>query len=451
MNLETSILHTYANDIELFAPCENYAFEEIFKEKHNQVIFRIIKENHSRKVKTDLHLLRDGLYKAGYEKTTISSILKEFHNSDSSIKANIKAHCELLFDKYSRRVMKPIIHKAYNELFGNGGDIDENVGIVKDVFNKLDSIRNNLSVEKGILDVFDEAYKEFEAAQSNKKEIIGYSTGLTDLDRITCGLKQEVIVIGAPPGAGKTSLMINIAKNVAIDSDAPMIIFSLEMPATQLMKNIWANCLEINSWQIRSGNVSDDDTERIKGLRSKLKNNLIIDDTPGITWQYVETKLRKMRRDIPMSQVIVCMIDYIQLMKMIFEEMKGISEERQLSILVNMLQELSKKYNVCMIELSQLGREVSKIKEDLKGNTIKTGRRPRMSDLKGSGAIEANAVQVWLLYRPDYYEMSPKDELGTDLRGLCEINIAKNRYGETKSIYVRFEGKYSAFKDYVRE
>jgi replicative DNA helicase len=122
-----------------------------------------------------------------------------------------------------------------------------------------------------------------------------------------------------------------------------------------------------------------------------------------------------------------------------YEEYKGISEERQMSLRVKGLQELHKKYNLCVIELSQLSREASK-----------EGRRPKMSDLKDSGAIEANAVQVWLLYRPDYYEKEPKDTDGTDLRGLCEINVAKNRYGETKAVYARFMGKYSAFENYTK-
>jgi replicative DNA helicase len=447
-DLESAILHSYASDNDLFAPCEHLAFEDIWQENHNKVIFKIIKDNHSKKVKTDLHLLKNGLIKAGYEKLEIRTILEGFHNSDSSIKANILAHMNIVFEVYSRRKMKPVLHRAYNELFSNNGDIDENINAVKDVFNELDSIKNNLSVDKSIKDIYREALKEFKDAQNNKKEIIGYRTGLNELDTITCGLKQEVIVVGAPPGSGKTSLMINLAKNVAILQNNPLIIFSLEMPATQLMKNIFANCLTINSWQIRSGNASKEDEEKVEQFEDQVKENLIIDDTYGITWQYVETRLRKMRRTIPMSTVIVCMIDYIQLMRLTWEEMKGQSEERQMAILCNMLQELSKKYNICMIELCQVTREVSKVKEGRNGDADKVGRPPRMSDLKGSGAIEANAVQVWLLYRPDYYTKEPKDELGMDLRGLCEINVAKNRYGETRAIYVRFMGKYSAFEDY---
>lgn len=438
-DLELAILSSYAEDTDLFASCENYAFEDIWQESSNRTLFKIIKDNHNNKVKTDVFLLRDKLFKLGYSKEDIKTILGSFHAVDYKIKQNISEHMSVVFDMYSRRLLKPTIHSSYNQLFTHNGDIDENVNRMKDIFNDLDSIKNNLSVEKSITDLFDETYKEFEDAQNNKKEIIGYRTGLDELDKITCGLKQEIIVIGAPPGAGKSSLMVNIMKNVSVESDAPLVVFSLEMPGTQLMKNLWANCLNINSWQIRSGNVMEDDVVKIQTLRKKLKNNLIIDDTAGITWQYIETKIRKLRRTIPMSKTIVVMIDYLQLMNNTHDEYKGMSDERQMSLRVKGLQELHKKYNLCVIELSQLSREASK-----------EGRRPKMSDLKDSGAIEANAVQVWLLYRPDYYEKDPKDTDGTDLRGLCEINVAKNRYGETKAVYARFMGKYSAFENYTK-
>ncbi len=434
--LESAILHTYASDVDLFAPCENMSFEEIWQEKSNQVIFRIIKTNHAKKAKTDLHLLRDGLFKAGYDKADITTILQNFKNSDGSIKSNIKAHMEVVFDMYSRRIMKPIIHRAYNNLFSNNGDIEENVGFIKDVFNDLDSIKNNLSVDKGVLDIFDEAYKEFEDAQNSTKEVIGYESGLKDLDKITCGLKQEIIVIGASPGMGKSTLMVTLMDNVAVKENAPLIVFSLEMPATQLMKNLWANDLEINSWKIRSGNADEEESKRIKNFRSRLKSNLMIDDTAGITWQYIETKIRRIRRTIPMSTVIVVMVDYLQLMRNIPEETRGMSKEEQIAARCNGLQELSKKYNLCMIELSQLTKESSREK-----------RAPVLADLKESGAIEANAVQVWFLFRPDYHEREPKDDNGADLRGLCEINVAKNRYGETKPVYVKFTGKYSSFSN----
>ena len=131
------------------------------------------------------------------------------------------------------------------------------------------------------------------------------------------------------------------------------------------------------------------------------------------------------------------MIYYLQLMNNTKDEYVGMNDERQLAIRCKSLQQLHKKYNLCLIELSQVSRKCADEK-----------RPPRLPDLLGSGAIEQNAVQCWLMHRPDYYLPNPVDEKGMDLKGLCEINIAKNRYGQTKPIYVKFKGSESAFEDY---
>lgn len=439
-DLEISILHTYSSDADLFAPCENLAFENIWQTKVNQSMFKIIKDNHAQKAKTDLHLLKNGLLKLGYSKEDVKMTLQSFNSSDNTIKQNIKKHMEIVFDVYRKREIQPTLKATWNELYSNNGDIDENVGKLKDKFNELDSIKNNLSAQKSILDIFDETYSEFEQAQKNESSIIGYSTGLTDLDYITCGLKREVIVVGAAPGAGKSTLMVNTAVNVSVKSNSPMMIFSIEMPAAQLMRNMWANYFQINSRAIRGGDVDEDGVLKIKSFRDKLGSNLIIDDTSGITSQYIETKVRIARRSIPLNQVIVVAIDYLQRMNNSKEDSIGQNEERQLAIRCKHLAEISKIYNVCMIEFSQLSR-----------TCIKEKRRASPSDLLGGGGIEQCADQIWMMFRPDYYETNPVDLDGSSLNGICEIDISKNRYGKTKAVYVKFDGKYSQFNDYKKD
>lgn len=438
--LETSILHTYSGDPDLFANCENLAFEEIWAERANQIIFRIIKENHSKKAKTDLHLLKNGLIKAGYSKEDITQVLQNFHNSDSTIKTNIVEHMRIVFEVYCRRVMKPIIHRAYNQLFTENGDIDENVNTVKDVFNQIDSIKNNLSSEKSVYDIHDETFEDLMKAQNHNSELIGYSYGLTELDKITNGAKQEDVLLIAPPACGKSSFMVNTAKHIAIKQKKPVVIFSLEMSAKQVMMNFWSSVLQINSYGIRSGQLSDENLLKIKNFKGLLKDNLFIDDTSGITWQYVETKIRQLRRKIPLDQTIVVIIDYVQIMRNIPEERKGTSKEEQQSLIANGLMELSKKYNLCMIKLSQIGREVGK----------RDNKEPTMADAKGSGAWEANAAIVLSLYRADYYDPLA-EENGMSLKGLCKINVLKNRYGPIGHLYAKFLGHLSSFEDFYPE
>jgi len=438
--LEISILHSYASDVDLFAPCENLAFENIWQAKENQSIFKIIKDNHAQKAKTDLHLLKNGLLKLGYSKEDVKLTLQNFNNSDNTIKQNIKKHMEIVFDVYRKREIQPTLKATWNELYSNNGDIDENVGKLQDKFNELDSIKNNLSIQRTIIDIHDEAFEELLKAQESKTPLVGYSFGLTELDRMTCGAKQEVILVLAPPACGKSSLMVNIIKHIAINQGAPVLIHSLEMPAKQLIKNIWANALEINSYGIRSGQLSDENLLKIKRFRNVLKDNLVIDDTSGITWQYIETKVRQMRKNIPLEKVIVVVVDYVQIMRNIREETIGIGNEEQMSLRANGLMELSKKYNLCMIELSQIGRETGK----------RDNKEPTISDAKGSGAWEANAVQCWTLYRPEYFEKDPVEN-GVSLKGLCKIGIVKNRYGETGRMFAKFKGQFSAFENHIQE
>lgn len=433
---ENGILNLYIENDNLFDKCTNLVFDDLWSTSLNQMKYKIIKYYHSKNAKPDSLLVNEQLRKKGFSK---NDIIKSQGKPDHRLEKHIGEYVKDLFDDWCKRKILPKLQECHSELSNETGDVDVNLDELRSAITDIDVIKNNLSVDKHIEDVFDEAFEELLEAQNSKDEVIGHSYGIKALNRLTSGAKQEVIVIGARPGMGKTSLIVNIAKHIAIDKGEPLIIFSLEMPAKQLMKNIWANVLEINSWQIRSGNVSDEDLLRIKRLRGKFKRNLIIDDTPAITWQYVQTKIRKVRKqlNIPISQLLTAMIDYLQLMKNTREETVGKARDEQISDRCNGLLEISKTENVCMIELSQLSRLVE----------TRNPPRPLMSDLKDGGAIEANAVQVWLLYRPFYYGIKT-DPKGVDVTHLCEINVAKNRYGETGCIYVEFQGKYSAFKDY---
>lgn len=433
---EREILNLYADNADLFVNCEHLVFDNLWSTNFNKVKYKIIKYNHEKGKKSDTYLLSNMLIKAGCNKKEIGLEVSE---PNYKIAKNVDEYVKDIFDEYSKRQLTPLLQRVHSELSSELGDVNSCLEDLKTAVNDIEAIKNNLSIEKKATDIFDQAFTELMDAQNNVKEIVGYSTGLRDLDKICGGLKQEVIVIGAPPGSGKSSLMVNIIDQVAIKQGEPVAVFSLEMPATQLMKNMWANNLTINSYTIRGGGLLDEDLLKVKKYKQRLKDNLVIDDTPGITWQYVETKIRKMRKNVPMNKLIVVMIDYIQIMRNTIEETRGVSSEERLGLISNGLMELSKKYNLCMIELSQLSREVGK----------RENKKPTMGDLKGSGAIEANAVQVWLLYRADYFETDPMED-GMSLKGLCEINGAKNRYGETKRIFVRFEGKYSAFKDFNR-
>jgi len=438
MNLkekERALLNLYADNSELFDECEHLVFDKVWSTNFNKVKYQIIKHNHGRNKKSDIFLLENMLKKVGFKSKEISEELGE---PNYAIAKNVEEYVKDIFDEYSKRLLLPRLHSMHSELNSEVADVDGCIEGLKSVINDIESIKNNLSVEKSILQIHDETLTKLLEQQDKNEDLMGYSTGLKELDRRSHGLKQEVILVLAPPGCGKSSLMVNIIKHVAIKQKAPVCVFSIEMPEEELIRNLWANALEINSYGIRSAKLNDNDILKIKDFRNLLKEeNLIIDSNPSITWQYVETRFRKMRKKIPMHIVIIGFIDYIQLMDNVPEEYKGSTAEERLGFVAKGLMQVSKKYNICMIELSQITRDKSN-----GGNN-----KPKLSDAKGSGALEANAVQVWSLYRPDYFEKDPYED-GMSVKGLCEINILKYRYGQTGPFYTEFKGHYSAFEDF---
>jgi replicative DNA helicase len=246
-------------------------------------------------------------------------------------------------------------------------------------------------------------------------------------------------VIAAMPGAGKTTQVINTIINNCVKGDNPMLFFSVEMPAVEIMTNIIANISEINSRALRMGDVDDGNILSINSVRGRLKDNFEIDDKGGITWQYIEAKIKAFKRKHNVQGRVLVAIDYLQLMGNSDDE-KRLPKEERIETICNELTRICKDLNVHLILLSQFSREASK----------REGARPKMTDLKGSGAIEANAVSILLQWRPEYHGIFT-DEQGNDLRGLCEINIAKGRYVNPEPVYVRFIGKYSKFDDYKKE
>ena len=442
MNLsevESNILGTYASVPDLFQDVEHLVSEHLFSQGINRVIYKTIKENHSKGITTDFILLMDTLAKLGYSKKqavdNASLIVYDANTAHSPI-----PKVTILFDALIKRSLTPLLAEAHSEFNSDACDVHDTLNKLRNKITDIDAVMNNVSKERDIKTIFKEAVGEIETAMKAKSELTGYTTGIKNLDEITSGICPGVTVIGAVPGAGKSTLLIHLIKTLAINKDVPIIFFSLEMPATRIIKHLIANDQNINTGALRIGDIDTAKLTAINYSETKYNYNLILDDTPGITWQYMEAKIRKVRKKVPMSKTIVVMIDYIQLMENSPDEIKGRTDEALISLRCRKIQNMWKKYNIAFIELSQLSREVGK----------RNPPRPIISDLKESGAIEANADQVWLLYRPDYYSKNPTSPTGEDLKGLVEIGVVKNRYGRTGAEYARFNPAFARFSDYVK-
>lgn len=443
LEVQYKLLGAYIKNSDLFDPVENLvrhkAKDSIFTSDFTKKSYEIIKAYHLKEIELAASDLMKELTKAHVAKEKCNMLGYMFSFTYLS-PGQVKEYTELLFGDYVVRHLTPILNSAL-ENFGSADPIEE-MTTVKDAITQIEMVINNVSSEKSIHSVFDETVKRIRDLKDGVIERVGFSFGVDGLDDKTGGAPMGITVIAATPGSGKTSLFINMIKKNVIDDGLPMLFFSLEMPAIEIMTNIISNVLEINSRALRSGDVDEEALIRINELKSKLKENFVIDDSEAITWQHVEAGIKAFRKKhkLPIKQTLLVGIDYIQKMTNIPEESKRMNDEKCMEITCNNLARICKQQNVALVEISQFSRETMK----------REVPRPKMSDLKGSAAIEQNAILILLMYRPEYHDIKT-GKGGISTSGLCEINIAKGRYVHPEPVYAYFEGRYSKFSDWKKE
>lgn len=279
-----------------------------------------------------------------------------------------------------------------------------------------------------IKDVALEALESIQDAAANNGNVTGLSTGFRDLDYRTAGLQNsDLILIAARPAMGKTAFVLNIAEHVAMYNHVPTAIFSLEMPKIQLAKRLVSMNSKVDSQHIRTGNLEDDEWAKITESSIILgESSLYIDDTMGISINELRSKCRKLKMEHGLGLII---IDYLQLMSGSSSN-KNISRQQEVSDISRSLKALAREINCPVVALSQLSRDVEK-RED---------KRPILSDLRESGAIEQDADVVMFLYRDEYYN---KD--ASTSKGVTEVIIGKQRNGSTCTVKLKWLGQYTKF------
>ena len=277
-----------------------------------------------------------------------------------------------------------------------------------------------------IRDVVLAALTRIEEASRSKGHVTGLPTGFIDLDNKTSGLQRsDFILIAARPSMGKTAFVLNIAEYMAFRQNIPCAIFSLEMSKDQLMNRLFALESRVNAQALRTGNLKDDEWEKlVEGAGVISNSHLIIDDTPGINLQEFRSRARKYKLD---HDIQIIFIDYLQLMA----GNGGRSDNRQqeISDISRALKSLARELNIPIVALSQLNRAVE----------TRDDHRPMLSDLRESGAIEQDADVVMFIYRDDYYH---KD---TEEKGVAEIIIAKQRNGPIGTVKLVWLPEYTKF------
>jgi len=279
--------------------------------------------------------------------------------------------------------------------------------------------------------------ERIEALQGKGSTVTGVATGFKDLDEMTSGFQPaDLIIVAARPSMGKTAFTLNIAQHAAIEHSTPIAFFSLEMSKESLVQRMLTSEARVDAQRLRKGMLRDDDFPRLARAAGILASAPVwIDDTPGITLLEMRSKARRLRAEAGIGMVIV---DYLQLMQ---GPSNSESRQQEVSQISRGLKALAKELNVPVIALSQLSRAPEQRTGD--------NKRPQLSDLRESGAIEQDADLIMFLYRQEFYD-GPTDKDGNSLEGKAEVIVGKQRNGPTGLVNLHFHKQYTRFESYTQ-
>lgn len=356
--------------------------------------------------------------------------------------AHVEFHARIVAQKYLARELIRFASQIEAQAFDESYDVDD---LLQEAEGKLFEIsQRNVKKDVTQIDpVINTAIEQIQLSANRASGLSGLESGFHELDKLTSGWQRsDLIIIAARPAMGKTAFVLSMAKNMAVNYNIPVAIFSLEMSNLQLVNRLIQNTCEIEGEKIKSGQLSQMEWDQ---LMSRVKNlysaPLYIDDTASLSIFELRTKARRLVREHNVSFII---IDYLQLMNA--SGMKFGSREQEVSMISRSLKQLAKELNIPIVALSQLNRSV-----ESRGADSKDGKRPQLSDLRESGAIEQDADIVCFIHRPEYYLRSGVDAAGNDIRGLAEFIVAKHRSGRVDDVKMRFKSKYARFENWEGE
>lgn len=421
----------YTNVCELLKP-------ESFYEPRNRLIYEAIQNLGAAQRPIDMLTVTEQLRLNGTLEQAGGAVFITELTSRVSSAAHVEFHARIVAQKYLARELISFASNIENKAFDESNDVDD---LLQEAEGKLFEIsQRNVKKDVTQIDpVINQALQQIQNAANRESGLSGLESGYHDLDKLTSGWQNsDLIIIAARPAMGKTAFVLSMAKNMAINYNTPIAVFSLEMSNLQLVNRMISNVCEIPGEKIKSGQLTtmewDQMMARIKNLTGAP---LYIDDTPSLSIFELRTKARRLVREHQVSMII---IDYLQLMNA--SGMKFGSREQEVSMISRSLKHLAKELNIPIIALSQLNRSVENRTD---------GKRPQLSDLRESGAIEQDADIVCFIHRPEYYLHSDTDANGNDIRGLAEFIVAKHRSGSVDDVKLRFRAKFARFENWDSE
>lgn len=406
---------------------------ESFYKEANRAIYKSISELFNESEPVDILTVTERLRKNGDLQLVGGASGVARLTSRVASTANIEAHARIIAQKHIQRelirVSSIITTKAFEETTDVLDLLDEAESKLFDV--AQGNIRRSYESMK---DVMKKALEEIDNARNQDGGVSGIPSGFAGIDKVTGGFQRsDMVVIAARPGMGKTAFVLSMARNVTVDHGIPVALFSLEMSSIQIVQRLISSETEISSDKFRKGTLEDHEYTQLHERIGKLsKAPLFIDDTPALSVFELRAKCRRLKASSGIEMVI---IDYLQLMSAGSD--KG-NREQEISTISRSIKSIAKELDIPIIALSQLSRSVE---------TRGGDKRPMLSDLRESGAIEQDADLVAFIYRPEYYGFTDYKD-GIDTAGLGEFILAKHRHGALEDVKLRFVQRLAKFTNW---
>lgn len=435
LDVERLVLGALMIDKDAFSVVSEFLKPQTFYEPRNQKIYQAIQTLNVDEHPVDISTVIEELKREGTldDIGGPSYVLQLSHDVASS--AHIEYHAHILAQKFLARQLISYAGNIETKAFDESIDVNE---LMQEAEGSLFELsQNNMKKDYVQVDpVINKAIEILQKAARNAGGLTGVPTGYTKLDEKTSGWqKSDLVIIAGRPAMGKTSFALSLAKNIAVDYKYPIAFFSLEMSNVQLVNRLISNVCSISGSKMLNGQLSDDEWERLdKDIRKLQGSPIYIDDTPGLSIFELRTKARRLVRE---KGVKIIMIDYLQLMNA--NGMRFGSRQEEVAKISQSLKGLAKELDIPILALSQLNRTVE-------GREGVEGKRPQLSDLRESGAIEQDADMVMFVHRPEYYHIF-QDDKGRDLHGMAQIIIAKHRKGATGDVLLTFKGEFTRFQN----
>ena len=430
MEAEMSVVGSMLLDRDAITEATEVLDKEDFYYRQYGIMFEAIRELYNEDKPVDLVTVRDRLQRDGAPPEMQSADFLKDLLSAVPTSVNARAYAEIVHDKAILRRMIKSNEEIIEECYDGSKDTEE-------ILNDTEKALFELIKSKGakeyvpIDDVVIEVMQKIQEASQIKDHITGVPSGFSDLDYMTTGFQpSDFILVAARPSMGKTAFVLNILEYVAIKKERPCMIFSLEMSSNQLVNRLLSMDSGVDAQSIRSGKLSDSDWPRLIDSADRVgTSNIIIDDTPGISVPELRSKCRKVKLERGLDLII---IDYLQLMS--GNSKKNDNRQQEVSEISRSLKALAREMECPVIALSQLSRACE----------LRADKRPMLSDLRESGAIEQDADLVMFLYRDEYYEPD------SDKKGEAEVIIAKQRNGPIGTVTLNWQAETTRFKSKER-